>query len=202
MRDFRENKSCPAKSRKSTRHQVLFSVCSYTTKLLFASRSHWSIVGRSRVIGVETTMTATFQHPFQCIRHIERRLAGLQNLLLASSGPKIYSYAAGDGKRLSVWPQNADEKSKNSTEAPTAGPSTEPPEKKRKMSASGDDTAEDSKNASQASGDHQPPVAWSNIPLLVPTTNAKHLVAVTAEDKCVRVLGVGEDGILQQLSAR
>lgn len=150
-------------------------------------------------------MAAKLQHPFQCIRYIERQLVGFQNLLVASAGSRIYSYAAESGQRLSVWPRDSEQTNEKSLKAAGADSSPErqgPPEKKRKISPPGDNAEEISQGTAQGSGGSQIPVAWSNVPLLVPTSNGNHLVAVTAEDKCIRVLGVGEDGTLQHLSAR
>lgn len=134
-------------------------------------------------------MTANFQHPFHCVQFLERQSTGLQDLLLASSGTKIYSYAAESGQRLATWPVNVD--------------GQEPPEKKRKVSnAEEQPEKEDSKDTGEESKKSTVSIAWSNIPLLVASSNGKYLVALTSEDKCVRVFVVNEDGSLEQLSAR
>lgn len=149
-------------------------------------------------------MTANFRHPFQCIRYIERSLKGFKPLLVASAGSRIYTYSAETGQRLSVWPRDPEQKNEKSSKTTGADSIPEdqgPPEKKRKITQSGDDL-EESKDDAQSSGDHQNSVNWSNIPLLALTSNGDYLVAITAEDKCIRVLEIGEDGILQHLSER
>ena len=134
-------------------------------------------------------MTGNFQHPFQRIQFLDRRSSGRQDLLVASSGSKIYSYAAESGQRLAIWPQNVEG-------------SQEPPEKKRRLSNAAEPTSEANKPAGKDPEKSPVSIAWSNIPLLVASSSGEHVVALTAEDKCVRVFAVGEDGALEQLNAR
>ena len=143
-------------------------------------------------------MTANFRHPFQCIRYVERKLNGFQSLLVASAASNIYTYSAETGHRLSIWPRDLGH-SKNGESPSTADvdsiPKDQgPPEKKRKISEPGDGVKE-FKGSAQ-------PAYCANVPLLALTSNGHHLVAVTAEDKCIRVLRIKEDGLLQHLSAR
>lgn len=140
-------------------------------------------------------MTGHFQHPFHCVQFLDRQSNGSQNLLIASAGPKVHSYAAKSGQRLAIWPQDAEPSSKD-------GEEKEPPEKKRRVSDSGVPGSEDAKPAGEETGKTSASTQWSNIPLLVATSNGKHVVALTGEDKCIRVLSVGEDGVLEQLCAR
>ncbi|EAW08228.1 putative tRNA methyltransferase [Aspergillus clavatus NRRL 1] len=143
-------------------------------------------------------MAATFQYPFQCIKSVERRNSGRQ-LIIGSAGPKIYTYAAETGERLGIWPETA-----NTAEA-KAAPSTtgeEPPEKRRKVSPPPDQKPEDSEPASQKSRKPEASPAWSTIPILAVSADGEYVVAVTAEDKCIRVFEVEENGALKQLSER
>lgn len=147
-------------------------------------------------------MAGNFQHPFQCIQFIERQPAGLQDLLIASAGPRVYSYAAGSGQRLAIWPQNV---APSASENPNAGPESTsegqaPPEKKRKVSPSGNETNEGPRSTSEEPG--KVSVTWSTVPLLVPSSDGKYVVALTGEDKTIRVLKVEDEGSLKQLSAR
>lgn len=136
-------------------------------------------------------MTGRFQHPFHCVQFVERQSKGLQDLLIASAGPKIYSYAARDGRRLAVWPQDG------------PGNTQEPPEKKRRVSGSDVPESEgDVKSAEEETGKAPVTIEWSNVPLLVTSSDGAHVVALTGEDKCIRVLSVGENGTLEQLCAR
>ncbi|KAA8643506.1 hypothetical protein EYZ11_006602 [Aspergillus tanneri] len=137
-------------------------------------------------------MAVNSHHPFQRVQFVDRQHAGHQNVIVASAGSKLYSYAAETGQRLASWPQDVDH---NDAAAPTAmdvEPSVDgqgPPEKKRKVSMDG--------------GSGKPTSAsWSSIPLLVTSTNGRYVVAMTVEDKCIRVFRLGEDGSLEQLSER
>ncbi|KAJ5601068.1 tRNA methyltransferase [Penicillium lagena] len=119
---------------------------------------------------------AQFQQPFHCLQYVQRQPT---DLLIGSAGQRIYSYAAPTGKRLDVWPQNVD--SANSASGDQA-----PPEKRRKLSAE----------------EKSDKPTWSTIPILKVSPDGKHVVAVTAEDKSIRVLQLDDDGTLQQLSSR
>ena len=139
-------------------------------------------------------MAAIFQYPFQCIRLVGQQSSGRQ-LIVASAGSKIYTYAAETGERIAIWPEAAN----------TAAPSTageEPLEKRRKVSPTPDQSSEDPKPASQKSGKPESSPAWSTIPILVVSADGEYVIAVTAEDKCIRVFEVEENGSLKQLSER
>ncbi|PYI03656.1 hypothetical protein BO78DRAFT_374777 [Aspergillus sclerotiicarbonarius CBS 121057] len=129
-------------------------------------------------------MAANFQHPFQCFHFVPRPNT---NLLIGSAGSKLYSYSAETGERLAVWPQEVDSANANAVDA-DSGSEQGPPGKKRKVSASESQTNEKS--------------AWSSIPIVTTTTNGEYIVALTAEDKCLRVFQLQEDGSFTQLSER
>jgi tRNA (guanine-N(7)-)-methyltransferase subunit TRM82 len=152
---------------------------------------------------------ASLQHPFQCLRYVNRQPVGQSDILLATAGQNLFSYDASSGQRLDVWPQsvNAANTEDESSGAAPASEDQAPPEKRRKLSS----PAEDQNNAEIESksgpevksndlkkGDSN---AWTNIPLLT-VSHGKYVVIMTAEDKCVRVLSLAEDGKFQQLSAR
>lgn len=137
-------------------------------------------------------MAGNFQHPFHCVRYVDRQSTGSQSLLVASSGPQLYSYAAETGQRLAIWPRDVDGAEVNQ----------EPPEKKRRVSNPEAPANEESKPAGKDSEKPPASIAWSSIPLLVASSSGKHVVALTSEDKCIRVFSVGDDGALEQLSAR
>lgn len=131
-------------------------------------------------------MALNFQYPFQCIQFVERPQA---KLLLASAGPRLYSYSAETGQRLASWPQD------------TGSSDQEPPEKKRKVSTAEGGSVEESETAEKTEKSKAPP-AWSNIPIVTSTSNGEYVIAVTGEDKCIRVFQVQDDGSFQQLSER
>lgn len=125
---------------------------------------------------------AQFQHPFHCLQYVRRQPT---DFLIGSAGQRIYSYAAPTGQRLDVWPQNVDSASSKNTGA-SASEEQAPPEKRRKLSTE----------------EKLDKPTWSTIPILKVSPDGKHVVAVTAEDKGIRVLQLNEDGTLRQLSSR
>lgn len=133
-----------------------------------------------------------FQHPFQCLEYVKRQSEGQQDLMIATAGHHLFSYAASNGQRLHVWPQKVNEPASTSD-------SQVPPEKRRKLSPG---LEQKDGNNSQQKGNNDSTPAWSNIPILVVTQDNKHIVAVTAEDKCIRVFNLSDDGEFQELSSR
>lgn len=149
-------------------------------------------------------MAAKLQHPFQRIQFFKPAPAA-QKLLVAAAGPKLYCYAAETGRRLGVWPQDqetANGQNSNIAEKGTNADGQEPPGKKRKLSPSADEPSNDSKPNTKETGKSQSSSSWSHIPLLVTSPTGKYIVAVTPEDKCIRVFEVSEGGVLQQVSER
>ncbi|KAE8376704.1 guanine-N(7)--methyltransferase non-catalytic subunit trm82, partial [Aspergillus bertholletiae] len=143
-------------------------------------------------------MAANFQPPFQCIQYLEKWGAEPQRLLIASSGGKIYTYSAETGQRLSSWPQDVDACNANNskaTDAETGSEDQAPPEKKRKVSPSEEGATETSKSPVKAP-------SWSSIPILVAHPSGDYVIALTGEDKCIRVLYLKDDGTFEQLSER
>lgn len=135
------------------------------------------------------------QLPFHCVRFVERQQGGAsQDLLIASAGRKLYSYAADSGRRLSVWPQDANnaQETVKDIEAQQEEKDQEPPGKKRKT------------DTSNSAGGKKPKSLpdWTHIPILTISSTGKYVVALTAEDKCIRVFQIAEDGSLKELSER
>lgn len=142
----------------------------------------------------------SFQHPFQCLRYVKRQSEGRQDLLIATAGRNLYSYAAASGQRLDVWPQNVDTSSGPAPDAASTADGQAPPEKRRKLSPAPEQQSDDV--SEQKKGTDSTPPAWSNIPIVVVSHDSKYVVAVTAEDKCIRVFNLNEDGKLRELSSR
>ncbi|KAL4925188.1 putative tRNA methyltransferase [Aspergillus undulatus] len=138
---------------------------------------------------------ATFQQPFQCIQLVQKKNSNSKNVLVASAGAKLYSYVADSGQSLSVWPQDGADTS-NANNAGSNPDIEGPPEKKRKVEPSSE---QDVKNSAPAA---KKAPAWTNIPILTATPDGEYLVALTGEDKCIRVFQIEEDGSFLQLSER
>ncbi|KAL3454815.1 hypothetical protein BJX65DRAFT_261462 [Aspergillus insuetus] len=138
-------------------------------------------------------MAQNFEHPFQSLQIVQRISGGPRDVLVASSGAKLYTYSADSGQRLSVWPKDgADTSTANDT---GSNPENEgPPEKKRKV--------DPEEKKATAAPEKKKPAAWSHIPILTSTPDGKYVVALTAEDKCIRVFQIEVDGTLLELSSR
>lgn len=143
---------------------------------------------------------ASFQHPIQSLKIVKRQSQGLANVLVASAGPYLYTYAAESGQRLTTWPQNV-ETSHGAAFASTATSEDQaPPEKKIKLSSP--ESENEGKTAATSNNSVNSSPTWTNIPIVLATSDGKHVVALTAEDKCIRVFSLSEDGKLKELSSR
>lgn len=146
------------------------------------------------------------QHPFQCLRYVNRQPAGLSDVILATAGRELLSFDVSSGQRLDVWPQPVDAiPADESSGATTASEGQAPPEKRRKLSSPADGgknaETEPEPEAKSKESKKDESNSWTNIPLLT-VAQSKYAVIMTGEDKCVRVFSLAEDGKLQQLSAR
>ncbi|KAK2734603.1 tRNA (guanine-N(7)-)-methyltransferase non-catalytic subunit trm82 [Onygenales sp. PD_40] len=155
-----------------------------------------------------------FQHPFQCIQSLDRSTPVTQNLLVTAAGPKLYVWDSATGSQLAVWPEQIESEvnvtqveNSGSRERDDAG-SSEPPGKKRKLSPApskegqGGEEIQQSGTEANESKPQGAKLAWSTIPIVTASRDGEHIVAVTAEDKCIRVFKVGARGELSQLSER
>lgn len=145
---------------------------------------------------------AGLQHPFQCLRYVNRQSASQSDILIATAGRNLYSYDAFSGQRLDVWPQpvDANAEDKSSDTAP-ASESQGPPEKRRKLSSTSEEPKDVKSESKPKDSNKEASNSWTNIPLLA-VAHGKYVVIMTSEDKCVRVLRLDNEGKLQQLSAR
>ncbi|CAG8019111.1 unnamed protein product [Penicillium olsonii] len=148
------------------------------------------------------------QHPFQRLRYVNRQSAGLSDILVATAGRNLFSLDVSSGQRLDVWPQPIVEAPTGETSGATpASEGQGPPEKRRKLSspaADEKDAEQENKPAPEAKSmdsKKQDTNAWTNIPLLA-VAQSKYVIIMTAEDKCVRVLSLADNGKLQELSSR
>ncbi|OJD18919.1 hypothetical protein AJ78_01105 [Emergomyces pasteurianus Ep9510] len=147
-----------------------------------------------------------FQHPFQCIQCLGKSSPESPSFLVGAAGPRLYMFDGRTGNQLSFWPLNK-EPGVNATHEKIADSHNQgdaegsaPPEKRRKLcpttpqevpsvegtQANGSDKTQDSK------------LAWSTIPIVTASKSGKFIVAVTAEDKCLRVFAVNSSGVLSQ----
>ncbi|KAF2186820.1 guanine-N(7)--methyltransferase subunit TRM82 [Zopfia rhizophila CBS 207.26] len=114
--------------------------------------------------------------PYQCIQACNRSANGTPDwILFGARGSKLVAQSSSGA--TSVWPAEENYKIVKEPDEPQ-----EPPGKKIKLSHTVD----------------QP----SNFSTIVISSNKKYLVAVTAEDKCIRVYQIDSDCHLHQLSQR
>lgn len=151
-------------------------------------------------------------HPFQHILYCEEPHGDDLGLLFAASGCWIYSFSASDGSFISRWSPTTNQhgigKSFQNQQIDPGENESGRLGKVRKLNET-EDASEGTlveivvDNADQRSKNQmaEDPPAPAVIKLAV-TPNLKHLVAVTGEDKCIRVLRVSADGGLEQLSIR
>ncbi|KAJ5142638.1 uncharacterized protein N7515_001425 [Penicillium bovifimosum] len=146
---------------------------------------------------------AGLQHPFHCLRYVNRQSTGQSDVVIATAGRNLYSYNASNGQRLDVWPQvDASAEDKTADAAPASESESQgPPEKRRKLSSHEDQKDGEKEPKSKDSGKKEASNSWTNIPLLT-IAQGKYVIIMTSEDKCVRVMNLDNDGKLKQLSAR
>lgn len=150
------------------------------------------------------------RHPFQCLA-----LAATPDayILVAAAGPSISTYRLNDGALLATWfPPGVATNENRELERKGARPiserskdDTEPPDKRRKLSEQGETSA---RPAGGTAVDIPKSVAlplWASKPAvtkLAITSDAKYVIAVTGDDKCIRVFDLLQDGTLLQRSER
>ena len=148
--------------------------------------------------------------PFQRLLYCSQQSSTHLNVLLAASGPSIRVFAAEDGTFISKWSHvETPEGEKNPRDrSPGSHDAKEPPLKKKKLSG-GDDAASDTSvevvvedGSKRRRKPKRKPFSIPSVVLLIATTDGKYIVAVTGEDKTIRVLELLGNGTLKQLSQR
>lgn len=158
-------------------------------------------------------------HPYQCLLCCKLPDEPQTAIIVAASGPFIHMFSACDGNLMSTWPQqnsteNSNQKPEIGKDGSVADSTTavnvtvaERPPKRRKVSASRDDSSsstdiivEEGNNNVESSLMKQP--SSSPIVNLACTSSGKNVVAVTGEDKCIRVFELTASGTMNQLSER
>lgn len=136
-----------------------------------------------------------------------------KQILLAASGTCIQSYSFPKGTSLSSWPR--DDYDGSSDEETVQ----EPPGKRQKLNDSQHASIKRQESeASEASieivaegqkrqkGERRrpkiPDLTQPNVSHLIATSDGKFAIAITAEDKAVRVFSISQRGRLRQISSR
>ena len=136
-----------------------------------------------------------------------------EELILAATGPCIQSISRTSGEVLCTWPRDETEYESDKDEHNGR------PIKRRKVEASnsaklgreGSDASEADINIIAEGKQRQkgerrrpklPDITLPNISHIIATSNGRHAIAITAEDKAVRVYNISRAGHLRQISHR
>ena len=166
---------------------------------------------RSRVIGMS--------YPYQCLLYCPQSDHLDHGILVAASGQKLQTFDVASGKHVSTWPvshkhvepvMNHSEMAKDMDEAIpsiTKHDATERPPKRRKVSSVREDSGSSAEivveNETDNEGDSLKDVSsFSPVIKLACDSTSRHVVAVTSEDKAIRVFDLSTEGVLKQLSER
>ena len=161
-------------------------------------------------------------NPFQCLYYCPLRDSDKTDILLAAAGPRIFSFNVSDGSLLSIWPSTTDvesteillqspfkiirhgEESGLEEESVSQDKDAERPGKRRKLSPHGGGLESVStENVVQDQNETSGKAASTSAVIkLTGSSNGKYVVAVTGEDKCIRVFELHRDGTLVENSKR
>ena len=153
----------------------------------------------------------SFKHPFQKICYVSN---GHGIFLLGASGATIYSTDLKNGVISSRWPasDNSDILEADS-EANGDANEDERPTKRQRVETEGQDGSRESsisvdmvtEKPERVKGQRRKPKQETpppNVSHLIATKDGDNVIAVTAEDKCVRVFSILRDGRLRVLTQR
>ena len=146
--------------------------------------------------------------PYQCLLYCSKSGNLHREILLAATGCHIFSFDAQDGSLLSTWPSLPKQSLEEARSRSFENWDSEHQAKRQKISfsqeASNSDSAdivvENKLDVVTNTKSGEPSTA--NIAKLVCTSDCRYVIAVTAEDKSVRVFDLTNDGNLAQLSER
>lgn len=151
---------------------------------------------------------------FQCLLFSTLATDESPSFLLAASRSRVFVFSVQNGNLLSTWQSNQSQSEDLQSKQPKADgvgkeELAERPTKRRKKEGSSDNESEGSSaeivtEAGRPRGrkPSRPIVTESNVIKLAVTSDGRVVVAVTDEDKSVRVLSLDFQGRLQQLSQR
>lgn len=157
-------------------------------------------------------------HPYQCL--LSSQLPDSSGpILVAASGPYIHIFHAEKGSHLSSWPKSRinsrssiDDTNDNVGVHKNAVPQIdsdvlEPLQKRQKLSSARENSSSSAEIVVDDSyrGEPQPDTSQASKPAVIKlaaTSTGQHVIAVTGEDKCIRVFELSIDGVMNQVSER
>lgn len=149
----------------------------------------------------------SFKHPFQKVCYVSN---GHGQFLLGASGPNIYTTDLKNSVISSRWPASDD---LDPFEAHGGSSEDERPTKRQRTDVEGQDVSRESsisvdmvtEKPERVKGQRRKPKKETpppNVSHVLATKDGEYVIAVTAEDKCVRVFSVLRDGRLKVLTQR
>lgn len=152
-------------------------------------------------------------HPFQCLLFCTLSIEGSPSFLLAASRSRIFVFSSTTGDLLSTWQSGGSNvvilpSEISPVEILQGQELIERPSKRRKKASSENESESSSAEIvtedghSETRKSNKPKIMEPHVITVVGTSDGQSVVAVTDEDKCVRVLKLDSGGKLQQLSQR
>lgn len=158
-------------------------------------------------------------HPYQCLSYCQQASQSEPGVLVGASGSSIHTFSAQNGRYLSTWPSlesttktgSIGQNSGNESEVVRLKSSLQDPErlsKRQKLSSGRDESGISSAElliTGHKDNSESPSLQQPSIPpviKLASTSTGQRVIAVTGEDKCIRVFDLAADGTLTQLSER
>ena len=152
--------------------------------------------------------------PYQSLLFCCRDDQEENSIILGASGSSIFSFSSLDGSFLSEWSSATPKESAVVSNAEAPVKETEEVlnvdhiRKRRKLSTPADGSSSESPEIVVDNGKQRPSQVSSGndtapiVLKIISTSNGEHVIAITGEDKCVRVLKVQAKGRLETLSER
>ncbi|KAI9794489.1 MAG: tRNA (guanine-N(7)-)-methyltransferase non-catalytic subunit trm82 [Candelina submexicana] len=155
------------------------------------------------------------KHPFQCLLICPSQDCSGSGCLLAAAGSYIHTFSLDNQVLLSTWPQKEDQpndisdglnenQGEGSTKpSPAFNPDQELVGKKRKLSHPIDPPEDYTVKEKSSKGFRKPTTPGKpDVIKLISTNSGRHVVAVSGQDKCIRVFELQSSGVLRLLSER
>lgn len=154
-------------------------------------------------------------HPYQCLLYCYRPEESISQVLVAAGGSCLHVFNVLNGQNLSSWTSASglfSSPSKIEAANPVRGKKNveneaiddlQPSPKRRKTSSGPNVSTESSSTEILVDiGDSGNELHSNPISKLAATSSGQHIVAVTGEDKYLRVFELPGDGLLKQISER
>ena len=150
------------------------------------------------------TADQMYHFPFQKLCFVSQASPSSGGIILGATGPHICSFNAATGQLLSRWPHNDEEKSGDEGDHDAAN-EEERSAKRRKLSSEDSDTSIEIV-AQRVKGTRRKPKLLNeripNVSNLVATSDGSLVIAITTDDKCMRVFRCSANGRLHVQSER